>query len=143
METISSGMQIRLVTEDRIGAIADLADSISGSGFNIEGISVSTSGGKAFFCLVTDSNSKVRRLLEEKGYGPEEEEVLILSLENRPGALLKVAQKLRDEGIDVKSLYGTTSGEGNRTTLVLSSDKNEKAIEVLKFILSLSDWTTS
>ena len=90
--------------------------------------------------IIEGIESRAKEILSEKGYNPEEKDVIILQLENRPGALSKVAQKLKEEGIDIHYIYGTTSGKGERTTIVLSSDNNEKAEEVLKFVLSLSYW---
>lgn len=140
MERIYIGKEVKVSMEDRVGALAEVIDCIAEAGVNIEDICVNVVGGEAFFYFITDNNEKVQPVLESKGYKAGERQVVVLSLENRPGALLKVAQKLREEHIDIKYLYGTTSGSGQKTTLVFSSSNNDKAAEVLKFILSLSSW---
>ncbi|HNS32810.1 MAG TPA: hypothetical protein PKN36_07545 [bacterium] len=140
MESIYIGKEVRVSIEDKVGALAEVTDYISGACVNIENICVNVIAGEAVFYFVTDNNTKVKSALESIGYKTGERQVVVLSLENRPGALLKVARKLKEENIDIKYLYGTTSGSGQKTTIVFSSDNNEKAVEVLKFILSLSDW---
>ncbi len=140
MEKVIRKNELRVLAKDRVGAIAELSKMISEKGVNIDDICVYTLGGDVAFYIVTDDNKKLSGILSEKGYRFEEREVVMLSLENRPGALQEVADKLRQENIDIKYLYGTTAGKGDKTTIIFSSSDNEKAVEVLKFILSLSGW---
>lgn len=140
MENVEKRNELKIIVKDRVGAIADISKLISGKGINIENICVYTLGGDAIFYLITQNNDELVKLFIDKGYRVEEREVVVISLENRPGALQKVAEKLKEENIDVKYLYGTMSGKGENTTVVFSSNDNEKAVEVLKYILSLSGW---
>ena len=54
--------------------------------------------------------------------------------------LISLLRKLKEEEIDLHYVYGTTSGKGKETIVVFSSDNNDKAVEILKYILSLNDW---
>jgi hypothetical protein len=140
MENIEKRKELKVIVKDRVGAIADVSRLASQKGVNIEDICVYTISGDAIFYLITEDNDKLAKIFSEKGYRVEEREVVVMSLENRAGALQKVAEKLKEENIDVKYLYGTMSGKGENTTLVFSSNDNEKAVEVLRYILSLSEW---
>jgi len=140
MENVEKRKELKVIVKDRVGAIADVSRLASQKGVNIEDICVYTISGDAIFYLITEDNDKLAKLFSEKGYRVEEREVVVMSLENRAGALQKVAEKLKEENIDVKYLYGTMSGKGENTTLVFSSNDNEKAVEVLRYILSLSEW---
>ena len=140
MEKVEKRKELKVIVKDRVGAIADVSRLVSQKGVNIEDICVYTISGDAIFHLITEDNDKLAKLFTEKGYRTEEREVVVMSLENRAGALQKVAEKLKEENIDVKYLYGTMSGKVENTTLVFSSNDNEKAVEVLKYILSLSEW---
>ena len=140
MEAVRKGKEIRVITENKVGVLSQITGYISDEGVNIEDICAYATGDQALFYLITDNNEKVKKILSEKGYNVEEKEVVILSLENRPGALSKVSARLKEEGINLHYIYGTTCDGGERTTVVFSSDNNEKAVEVLKFILSLSSW---
>ncbi|MCM8762719.1 MAG: hypothetical protein NC905_00395 [Candidatus Omnitrophica bacterium] len=140
MEKVEKRSELKVIVEDRVGAIADITRLTSEKGVNIDDICVYTMGGDATFYLITQDNNRMAKIFADKGYKVEEREVVVMSLENRPGALQKVAEKLKEENIDIKYLYGTMSGKGENTTLVFSSNDNEKAIEVLKYILSLSEW---
>jgi len=140
MENVEKRKELKVIVKDRVGAIADVSRLASQKGVNIEDICVYTISGDAIFYLITEDNDKLAKIFSEKGYRVEEREVVVMSLENRAGALQKVAEKLKEENIDVKYLYGTMSGKGENTTLVFSSNDNEKTVEVLRYILSLSEW---
>ncbi len=142
METVKKAMELKVNMKDSIGALADVARTISSFSVNIEDICAYGIGGEALFYMITEDNSRIRDAFEKRGCKTDEREVVLLSLENRPGALLKVAEKLKEENIDIKYLYGTTSVKDGNTIIVFSSSDNDKAVEVLKFILSLSEWNT-
>jgi len=61
-----------------------------------------------------------------------EETALILSLENKPGALNEVANSLTKARINIKCGYCTPSREGKRAIVVLTVSNTEKALSVLR-----------
>ena len=61
-----------------------------------------------------------------------EETALILSLENKPGALKQVADSLTRARINVKCGYCTPSREGKRAIVVLTLSNTTKALGVLR-----------
>jgi len=56
---------------------------------------------------------------------------LVLTLEDRPGALARVAEKLAAAKINIKCAYATTGAMGGSTTVVLSVSNVDKAASVL------------
>ena len=60
-----------------------------------------------------------------------EEPALMVTLEDRPGALARVAEKLAAAKINIKCAYATTGGMGGSTTVVLSVSNVDKAASVL------------
>src|SRR5262250_1341434 len=61
-----------------------------------------------------------------------EETALLLSLENKPGALKEVADLLTKARINIKCGYCTPSREGKRAIVVLTVSSTEKALTVLR-----------
>jgi len=61
-----------------------------------------------------------------------EETALILSLENKPGALKQVADSLTKARINVKCGYCTPSREGKRAIVVLTVSNTTKALLILR-----------
>jgi hypothetical protein len=129
MEKVRKARELVVMTENKTGITADVTDLIAKNGVNIEDICLYTVGDRAFFHLLSNNNAGVRKALEGRGYPIEEREVIVLELWNRPGMLSKAAIRFKQEGISLKSMYGTTSPGGERTTIVFSAEDNEKAAE--------------
>jgi hypothetical protein len=61
-----------------------------------------------------------------------EETALLLSLENKPGALKEVADLLTKARINIKCGYCTPSREGKRAIVVLTVSNTAKALTILR-----------
>jgi hypothetical protein len=81
--------------------------------------------------LVADLEG-ARRALKTAKIKFGEETALLLSLENKPGALNEVADLLTGARINIKCGYCTPSREGKRAIVVLTVSNTEKALSVLR-----------
>ncbi len=79
--------------------------------------------------LVSDP-ARAKDVLKAAKYRPGEEQALTLTLEDRPGALTRVAEKLAQAKINVKCAYATTTGGGNATVVLVVANP-DKAQAVL------------
>jgi hypothetical protein len=107
--------------EDRPGVNAAIGEALGVAGVNIEG----TFGSGKFLeihVLVEDA-AAARRAVEEAGFTvSDERDVLILEVENRPGACGELARRIADAGVNIDFHYAATN---NR--LVVAADDLEKA----------------
>ena len=94
--------------ENRIGFLYDISDKISSAGINILAISAYSYDNKAFFRMVTSDNDKAKIVLSSLGCGIEEKQVVSAEVEDRVGELKEMTSKLKDSGIDLKYIYGTS-----------------------------------
>ena len=76
--------------------------------------------------LVVDQPMQAREALMKQGYACSSRTVLVVRLENRPGALASLARRLGDAGVDIVSLIhlGTVGGHAQ---VALGVDNLEKA----------------
>jgi hypothetical protein len=81
--------------------------------------------------LLVDNAEKAKDALKASKIRFSEEEVIELELDNRPGSLGEVAEKLAKVKINIKYAYATTSGESAKATVVLAVPNVAKAISVL------------
>jgi hypothetical protein len=135
VEKVVKRQELMIETRNQIGVMALIAALMAENGVNIDALSAHSSGEKAIVNLITSDNQKARKALEGYDYQIEEREVVILVLWNRPGALSKVAGKIRDSGIDIKTIYGTASSDGVRNTIVILSEDNAKISELFDDIV--------
>jgi len=131
MAKVKLGKQLLAICENKIGMLADVCIEVSAVGVNIQAICAYAMENKARFMLVTDNNQKAKEALQAKGYEISEQEVVMLELPNRAGVLKEAADKLKAKGIDLQYIYGTTCSSERDCLLVLASNNNAQAIEVL------------
>ena len=135
MEKVTKERELKVITENRIGILAEITGLIAEKGVNIEKFYACVADEKAIFYLITNNNEKAKNALEGKGYQIEEKEVIVLLLWNRPGALSEVATRFREKGINLQFVYGTSSPDGVSTTVVFSSDDDSKALEACESMI--------
>lgn len=117
---------------DKQGIFADIASSIGDAGINITAICAYAVSGKAFFRILTSDNSRVKDALVKKGFKVEERDVVTVMLEDRVGRAKEVAVRLKEAGVNLDSLYGTTCGcAGSEALLVIGSKDNKKVISAI------------
>jgi hypothetical protein len=110
---------LTLYLDDQPGELARIGDVLGGAGANIAGLCAVTSGGgqAEVHILVGDATAAFEAL---QGAGiriAAEQEVLVLDIEDRPGALGEIARKLGMARVNLTLAYLATN-----TRLVLGAD---------------------
>ncbi len=125
--------EIVVTMPNKIGILANISKMLADHGINIEGVAGYASNNEAKIMIVVDDTLRAKEALEKAGYkSVSQSGVVVVDLENKPGALKGVTAKLAGEKIDIKYTYGTTCPEGCPARLVLSTSDNEKAVVLLK-----------
>jgi hypothetical protein len=119
-------IQIDVDVPDRPGELAKLAAILGDTGINIDAISAESAGGRSYMSLIVNQPVQAREALTKKGYASATRTVLVVRLEDRPGALASLARKLGDAGVDIVSLIhlGTVGGHAQ---VALGVDNLERA----------------
>jgi len=132
MENAKLVKQLIVTTQDKPGMLAEVTGVIASQGINIEAICAYGMEGKAIFYLVTKNNAKAKQALTAKGWQVNEEDVVMLDLENKPGALSQLSSKLKAKNINLKYCYGSACSSTCPCRLVLNADDNKQLLEALK-----------
>jgi hypothetical protein len=116
---------------DHPGSLAKVGEALGKAGVNIEGICGVTLQGKGVIHVLVADASKARRALEANHIDVvKETDVVVLTIEDRPGVLGNVARRLANAGVNLQLAYLATS-----TRLVVGADDLEKvraAVEAKK-----------
>ncbi len=132
IKSVNLGEEIVITTKNRVGIIADIATMLANEGVNIESISGYEIGKTGKITMVTNANLRIVGALRKKGYkSVKETEVVIVELENKPGALKVVTTELKKKRIDIKYLYVTSSYYGGSSRMVMQTSDNETAMASL------------
>ncbi len=131
IQSVKVAKEIVVVSENRVGALSRAAQILSAAKINILAISAQATGGVGLINIVVDQTSRARSLLRKKGVATYEDEVILLAVEDQPGVLVKIAQKLAKGNIDILNVYGS-AGSCCSCLLVLSVKDTAKAVALLK-----------
>jgi hypothetical protein len=116
-------MDLTVILEDRPGTLADLGEALGKAGINIEGGCGFPCEGKGVIHILVEDAAAARQALEEAGIEVRgERQVLVLEIEDRPGALGEVSRRIANAGVNIDLAYLASN---NR--LVLGVDDLDKA----------------
>ena len=123
--------QLTLTLESKPGVLAKISQALAGAGVNITAICAAETAGRGKVRMVVSDPARAKEALKAAKLRCGEEPALVLTLEDRPGALARVADKLAAAKINIKCAYATTGSMGGSATVVLSVSNADKAASVL------------
>ncbi len=125
--------QFTITVDDKPGALASVADILAKAKVNIQAISAERlpTEKKAILRIVVDNDDETRKALAKEKLNFKDEEIVILRLEDRPGALAQMAKKIAEAGLNFETLYIFRREEG-ATEVALKVDMMEKVKDILK-----------
>ncbi len=121
--------QLSFSLPSKIGLLSEVSSFLTAGKINIEAICAYEMGEQGSFMLITDNNTKAKKILSAMGAEINSEEIITVEMPNKLGELQKVAKKISDAGIDITYLYG--SPVKGKMTLVLKTANDKKALKVL------------
>ena len=117
--------QLSVFLENRPGVLAAVCNALVEKNVNIIGFSISDTVDYAVVRLVVDDPTTATHVLGEGGALVVETDVLALKMENSPGALQKVAEKLAQAKVNIEYAYG--SGDGDEGLVFIRVSDTVKA----------------
>lgn len=124
--------QLVISGQSKPGALARVTAVLSEAGVNIKAFSAPEVTGAGKLRLLVADLDGARAALRSAKIKFGEETALLLSLENKPGALRTVAELLMKSRINIKCGYCTPSREGKRALVVLTVSNTDKALTILR-----------
>ena len=115
---------LTLYLDDRPGELARVGDVLGKVGTNIAGLcAVTTCGGQAEVHILVQDPTPAFEALQYAGIKiASEQEVIVLDMEDRPGALGDVARKLANANVNLTTAYLATN-----TRLVFAAENLAEA----------------
>ena len=126
--------QLTVLVPNQPGQLAKISEALAAVGVNIEDFDVESNGADGLISLSVDHYDPALRALRDAGYKAVTQSTLLIRLEDRPGALAAIAARLKDAGIDLRSMHIVRRTE-NVSIASLVADDNERAAAILKDVL--------
>jgi hypothetical protein len=106
----------RVLAKDEIGSLARIARAMASDNINLEGFAVDSAGVQ----LVTRDREQAEQALESAGIAYLVDEVHEVMLQDRPGALADLCERLAAVGINIATAFGVATGAAGRIYLRVS-----------------------
>ena len=123
--------QIVVALQNKPGTLAQLCSTLKDAGVNISAVDGAVIAGRGRVRLLVDNPDKARDVLKAAKIRFSEEEAIAIELDNRPGALGEIAEKLGQAKINIKYAYATISEGAAKATVILAVPNVEKALAVI------------
>lgn len=95
-----------LIPDDEPGVLARIGRALGDAEINIEGISAFTGEGKGIVHILVEDAEHALQVLADAGFDVRAaRDVLLLDIEDRPGAMADACEKLADGGVNIQQAY--------------------------------------
>ncbi len=126
--------QLTVLVPNQTGVAASVASALAARGVNIEALDIEGVEERGIIVLTVDKYDEALRALRDHGYRAITQDTLLVRLEDHPGALASIAVRLRDAGLDLRSLHIVRRENGITMASLVASDL-DRAAEILKDVL--------
>jgi hypothetical protein len=117
--------------ENKPGRLAKICSALAQKKVNIRALSIMDAGERSVLRFVTDALDTTRKVLTSLGTEYEVAEVLAVEMENRPGALSKVLERLAEEHINIDYAYTSGAVAGGKSLGIFQTSNPKRALQVL------------
>lgn len=124
--------QISIFLENKPGTLADVTESLQDEKINILAMTVSDTIDHAVVRMMVDKPGEAIHRLEEQNLLVVENDVIVVDLENEPGALANMADRLAEHNINIEYAYCTASPAQQKGMMIIRVDNPQEALELLE-----------
>ena len=124
--------QITAWVENKPGEIGRIAEALGKAKVNISALTCWGTGSENPIHLQVSSPAKAKKVLQDLGLRITEEEVLRLTLPDKPGVLGTVGTRLGAANINVEYAYASVATGSKKADLILSVSDVSGAAKVLR-----------
>ena len=125
MEGLDNMERIVVIANDQPGVIADLSTALAEAGPNIESLNTEKAGDQGVITLTTSDTDSALRALTQAGFRATTDVPIIFLLPDEPGALARIAQRFKEQDINIQSLHILDRRAGNAIVALTTMDREQ------------------
>jgi hypothetical protein len=126
--------EIIVILPNRPGALAEMAELLGQANLNIINLNVEAADEHGAVAVSVDHYAEALAVLRAAGFQAVSEEALVVSVRDEPGALARLAKRLGDARINMRSLR-ILCREDDSALVAIVSDKQDEARRLLADVL--------
>lgn len=124
--------QLSVFMENKPGHLSRICSTLAEGSINIHAMSVHDTVDHAIVRLIVDHPTKALVILEEEGVYTITQDVVVLEIDNKPGIISMIAQKLYHADINIEYAYCTATKNQDFGCLVIKTKDPEQTLEILE-----------
>ncbi len=124
--------QLSVFLANKPGTLAAVCAELERAKVNIFALTISDTTDHSVVRMVLSDTEKALHIFEERGVLAVENKVLMISNDNKPGSLGKIAARLAKAKINIEYAYLATSPGAKRGLLILRTSDTRKALKILQ-----------
>ena len=122
--------RIVVIANDQPGVITDLAAVPADARLNIESLNTEKAGDQGVITLTTNDTDAALRALTQAGFRATTDVPIIFRLPDEPGALARIAQRFKEQDLNIQSLHILDRRAGN-AIVALTTMGRERALVLI------------
>lgn len=126
--------QITVVVSNAPGQLADVTQVLAAHDVNIEEINAERMDELGVITMAVDRYDDALRALSEAGYQAISQDALVIRIEDRPGALARIATRFKEAGINLRSMHIIHREDGASLVSIVTAD-NPRAEPLVRDVL--------
>jgi hypothetical protein len=123
--------EVTAYLENKPGRLAKICSALAHEKIDLRALSVMDSSERSVLRFVTDDLEPTKKVLNALGVEFATDEVLAVTMDNQPGALARILERLAEEHINVGYAYASSSAAPGRAVGFFQTSNSKRALQVL------------
>ncbi|HMP02215.1 MAG TPA: hypothetical protein PKD86_07970 [Gemmatales bacterium] len=123
--------QFTVQLENKPDRLAHVCSNLAKEKLNLTAVTVANHHDRGVLRLVTDNMSKTRKVLATLNVPFQEDDVLLVPMTNRPGALAHVCERLAEERINIDYAYSSATGQNGKSIGIFKTSNPIRSLKLL------------
>lgn len=123
--------QLSVFVENQPGKMAEITAILEQNRIDIRALSIADTTNFGVLRLIVDRPTTAAKYLKEAGMTVSLTQVIAVGVNDQPGGLAKVMDMLAKGGVIVEYMYAFISRELGTAYVILRTDNNDRALELL------------
>ena len=123
--------QLSVFIENKPGKLVEALETLAQAGVDLRALSLADTTDFGILRIIVDKPSDALNTLRDAGYLVRSNDVIPVSVGDKPGGLAAVLRVLADSGIDVEYTYASVAHAHEKAYVILRVADNDVAIKIL------------
>ena len=123
--------QLAVYSQNDVGKLFPIIETLGKNNINIESLNIADTAEYGIVRMITSDNEKAQKALKEAGFISTISSLVGVLVDDKPGELTKILEKLAINNIDIEYIYSFSRKDG-KALILFKTEKIKEAEDILK-----------